>query len=116
MSSEKLPVIKDDIIIIHNAEFDLSHINNELKIIGKNKLNNEVIDTLILAGPLVNSFYFCANGSSIMTFDINGLTSPPGGSTNITMQFYSKIRIIVRDNFKLFFYCSSIQYNGIVIL
>ena len=43
------------------------------------------IDTLILAGPLVNSFYFCANGSSVMTFDINGLTSPPGGSTNITM-------------------------------
>ena len=43
------------------------------------------IDTLILAGPLVNSFYFCANGSSVMTFDINGLTNPPGGSTNITM-------------------------------
>ena len=43
------------------------------------------IDTLILAGPLVNSFNFCANGNSVMTFDINGLTSPPGGSTNITM-------------------------------
>ena len=43
------------------------------------------IDTLILANPLVNSFNFCANGSSVMTFDINGLTSPPGGSTNITM-------------------------------
>ena len=36
-------------LIIHNAEFDLSHINNELKILGKNQLKNEVIDTLILA-------------------------------------------------------------------
>ena len=36
-------------LIIHNAEFDLSHINNELKILGKNQLNNEVTDTLILA-------------------------------------------------------------------
>ena len=36
-------------LIIHNAEFDLSHLNNELKIIGKEKLKNEVVDTLILA-------------------------------------------------------------------
>ena len=36
-------------MIIHNAEFDLSHLNNELKIIGKKKIDNEIIDTLILA-------------------------------------------------------------------
>ena len=36
-------------LIIHNAEFDLSHLNNELKILGKNKIDNEVIDTLVLA-------------------------------------------------------------------
>ena len=36
-------------LIIHNAEFDLSHINNELEIIGKKKLKNEIIDTLVLA-------------------------------------------------------------------
>ncbi len=36
-------------LIIHNAEFDLSHLNNELKILGKNTINNEVIDTLSLA-------------------------------------------------------------------
>ena len=30
--------IKDKRLIIHNAEFDLSHLNNELKIIGKKKL------------------------------------------------------------------------------
>ena len=36
-------------LIIHNAEFDLSHINNELKILGKKKITNEIVDTLLLA-------------------------------------------------------------------
>ena len=36
-------------LIIHNAEFDLAHINNELNIFGKHKIKNEIIDTLILA-------------------------------------------------------------------
>ena len=41
--------IKDKRLVIHNAEFDLSHINNELKLLGKNPINNEVVDTLVLA-------------------------------------------------------------------
>ena len=44
-----LEFIKDKRLIIHNAEFDLSHLNNELAILGKKKINNEIIDTLILA-------------------------------------------------------------------
>ena len=36
-------------MIIHNAEFDLSHINNELKILGKKGISNEIVDTLNLA-------------------------------------------------------------------
>ena len=44
-----LEFIKDKRLIIHNAEFDLSHLNNELSIIGKKKINNEVVDTLTLA-------------------------------------------------------------------
>ena len=44
-----LDFIKDKRLIIHNAEFDLGHLNNELAILGKNKLNNEIVDTLILA-------------------------------------------------------------------
>ena len=36
-------------LIIHNADFDLSHLNNELAILGKKKINNEIVDTLILA-------------------------------------------------------------------
>ena len=45
-----LNFIKDKKLIIHNAEFDLSHLNNELGIIGKEKINiKNVIDTLELA-------------------------------------------------------------------
>ena len=44
-----LEFIKDKRLIIHNAEFDLSHLNNELAILGENKINNEIVDTLILA-------------------------------------------------------------------
>ena len=36
-------------LIIHNAEFDISHLNHELKLAGKNEINNQVIDTLSLA-------------------------------------------------------------------
>ena len=46
---EFLSFIKDKRLIIHNAEFDLSHLNNELKILGKDQINNEIIDTLVLA-------------------------------------------------------------------
>ena len=41
--------IKGKRLIIHNAEFDLTHLNNELKILGSQKVDNEVIDTLVLA-------------------------------------------------------------------
>ncbi len=44
-----LEFIKDKRLIIHNAEFDLSHLNNELKLFGQQKINNEIIDTLKLA-------------------------------------------------------------------
>ena len=44
-----LNFIKDKRLIIHNSEFDLAHLNNELYLLGKKKINNEVIDTLILA-------------------------------------------------------------------
>ena len=45
-----LEFIKDKRLIIHNAEFDLSHLNNELEMLGKKKITSEnIIDTLILA-------------------------------------------------------------------
>ena len=44
-----LDFIKDKRLIIHNAEFDIAHLNNELAIFGKQKISNETIDTLVLA-------------------------------------------------------------------
>ena len=42
--------IQDKKIIIHNAEFDIGHLNNELTLIGKPKISNSnIIDTLELA-------------------------------------------------------------------
>ena len=47
---EFLSFIEDKRLVIHNAEFDLSHLNNELVLLGKKKLNSEnTIDTLALA-------------------------------------------------------------------
>ena len=49
ISEEFLSFIQNKRLIIHNAEFDLSHLNNELMLLGKNKIENEIIDTLSLA-------------------------------------------------------------------
>ena len=48
--NEFLNFIKNKKLIIHNAEFDLMHLNNELSIIGEKPISNEnVIDTLEIA-------------------------------------------------------------------
>jgi len=45
-----LDFISNKKIIIHNAEFDISHLNNELSLIGRPKINKEnIIDTLDIA-------------------------------------------------------------------
>ncbi len=49
IGDEFLEFIKDKRLVIHNAEFDLAHLNNELKLFGKDKINNEIVDTLFLA-------------------------------------------------------------------
>ena len=46
---EFLEFIKNKRLIIHNAEFDLAHLNNELSLLGEKNLKNEITDTLILA-------------------------------------------------------------------
>ena len=47
---EFLNFIDNKRLVIHNAVFDLSHLNNELTLLGKKKLESEnVIDTLALA-------------------------------------------------------------------
>ena len=50
IADEFLLFIKDKRLIIHNAEFDISHLNNELQIAGKEKIDiKNVIDTLDIA-------------------------------------------------------------------
>ncbi|MDA9696650.1 DNA polymerase III subunit epsilon [Candidatus Pelagibacter sp.] len=49
IKEEFLNFIKNKKLIIHNAEFDLTHLNNELSLSGGDKISNEVIDTLVLA-------------------------------------------------------------------
>jgi DNA polymerase-3 subunit epsilon len=36
-------------LVIHNAEFDIAHLNHELRLLGKDEIKNEVMDTLGLA-------------------------------------------------------------------
>ena len=49
VGEEFLEFINNKKLIIHNAEFDLAHLNNELNLFGKNNIDNQVVDTLILA-------------------------------------------------------------------
>ena len=50
IADEFLEFIKDKKIIIHNAEFDIAHLNNELLIAGKEKIiKTNIIDTLDIA-------------------------------------------------------------------
>ncbi len=49
IGEEFLDFIKNKKLIIHNAEFDLAHLNNELNLFGKKKIENKIVDTLILA-------------------------------------------------------------------
>ena len=45
-----LKFIEDKTLVIHNAEFDLGHLNNELALLGKKKIDSKnVVDTLALA-------------------------------------------------------------------
>ena len=50
-----LNFIKGDILVIHNSEFDMGFINNELSILGMPPLKNKVIDTVSLARKTLNS-------------------------------------------------------------
>ena len=50
IADDFLKFIEGKKLVIHNAEFDISHINNELSLVKKNNINlNDVVDTLELA-------------------------------------------------------------------
>tara|TARA_Y100000741_G_scaffold353434_1_gene326646 strand:+ start:41 stop:703 length:663 start_codon:yes stop_codon:yes gene_type:complete len=49
IAEDFLNFIEGKSLIIHNAEFDIGHLNNELSLLGKKKITNKIIDTLELA-------------------------------------------------------------------
>ena len=49
IGDEFLKFIENKKLIIHNADFDLTHLNNELRLFGRGKIKNQVVDTLVLA-------------------------------------------------------------------
>ena len=64
IAQKLLDFIKDDIVIIHNAEFDINFINKELQNCGYNSINNFIIDTIKIAkkefpGQAVNLDSLC---------------------------------------------------------
>ena len=46
IADDFLNFIKDKRLVIHNADFDLSHLNNELNLLGKPKIENEILTYL----------------------------------------------------------------------
>tara|TARA_Y100001970_G_C14019090_1_gene742525 strand:+ start:179 stop:856 length:678 start_codon:yes stop_codon:yes gene_type:complete len=50
-----LDFIGKDTLIIHNSEFDLGFINNELSLIGLPPLTNPIVDTVTLARKVLNT-------------------------------------------------------------
>ena len=50
-----LAFIDNDPLIIHNADFDIGFINNELSLLGRPSLSNKIIDTVSLARQTLNT-------------------------------------------------------------
>ena len=50
-----LMFIDNDPLIIHNADFDVGFINNELSLLGRPKLSNPIVDTVSLARKVLNT-------------------------------------------------------------
>ena len=72
IAQKLLDFIKDDEIIIHNAEFDRNFINKELHDCGFNDINNSIVDTIKIAkkqfpGQTVNLDSLCRKLSIINT-------------------------------------------------
>ena len=65
-----LAFIKNCILVIHNASFDISMMNAELKRLGGSELKNKVFDTLIFSREVYPGFPSYALQNLAKSFDI----------------------------------------------
>ncbi len=67
---EFLRFIKNDPLIIHNADFDIGFLNNELYLLNKPLISNPVVDTVSLARKVLNTrvanLIICAEDSRLI--------------------------------------------------
>ena len=117
---EFLEFIRGKKIIIHNAEFDLAHLNNELKLIGKNQIKNQVVDTLSLArekfpGSQVNLDALCkrfridnskrTNHTALIDCDLlSKVYVNLIDQKEPTLDFTNEDKVSVNKNEKVFYY------------
>ncbi len=100
---EFLEFIKDSPLIIHNSLFDVSFINNELKLNNFNILKNPIIDTLIIArqkfpGSLNGLDHLCRR------FNIDLSVRKTHGAlvdANLTAKIYLELKGGEQPNFNL---------------
>jgi len=52
---ELLEFLSEDALVIHNAQFDLGFINNEMKLCERPPLKNPVVDTLLMARKIIGT-------------------------------------------------------------
>ena len=98
-----LKFIKDDTIIIHNADFDTSFLNRELQNCGYDKIKNSVVDTIKLAkkefpGQTVNLDSLCKKLSIVNTRqDYHGALL----DANLLSKVYLKLTTGKQENLNL---------------
>ena len=98
-----LKFIKDDTIIIHNADFDISFLNRELQNCGYDKIKNSVVDTIKLAkkefpGQTINLDSLCRKLSIVNTRqDYHGALL----DANLLSKVYLKLTTGKQENLNL---------------
>lgn len=54
-AKELLEFLSEDALVIHNAQFDMGFINNEMKLCERMPLKNPVVDTLVMARKIIGT-------------------------------------------------------------
>lgn len=84
--------IEDLPLVAHNSEFDLGFINTNLKWLGMNKLNNENIDTLLLARKCLPQMYNYKLETLKKYFKINQVSHRAVGDCYTTNYVYQECK------------------------